>query len=116
MRITYAAVASLLAVAALAPAVRAQGQVYITPSAVYISSPRAQPGITAIRVHTTVSVPDGGSVTLGGLSSVSDGRREAGPPILGKLPYADRGLRNVGSGRDVMSGRVTASVRIISLR
>jgi type II secretory pathway component GspD/PulD (secretin) len=115
MRITYALAATLFMVA-LAPAARAQGQVYITPSAVYVSTPRALPGITAIRLQTTVAVPDGGTVSLGGFSSASEGRREAGAPIVGKLPYVDRGLRNVGSGREVVSGRVVATVRVINLR
>jgi hypothetical protein len=113
---TYATVASLVAMAGLAPDARAQAQVYITPSAVYISGPRAQPGPTAIRVQTTVSVPDGGTVSAGGYTSVSDTRKESGAPILGNLPHADRDPRNVGSGRAVTSVRVSAGVRIISLR
>ena len=43
-------------------------------------------------------------------------RSEFGPPGLGRLPYISRGPRNVGYGRSAVSGRVTASVRIIDLR
>jgi hypothetical protein len=37
-------------------------------------------------------------------------------PVLGRLPVAGRGFRNVGYGRSALSGRVTASVRVIDLR
>jgi len=116
MRITHTMAVSLLAVAAAAPAVRAQNQVYISPSAVYISSPRAQTGITAIRIQTTVAVPDGGSASLGGFSSMSESRREAGAPIAGKVPYADRALRNGTSARVNVGGRsISAVIRGINL-
>jgi type II secretory pathway component GspD/PulD (secretin) len=74
------------------------------------------PVVTSIRVATTVSVPDGGTVTLGGYSRLAEARTEAGAPVLGKLPYVGRGFRNVGYGRAVGSTRVTASVRVIDLR
>ncbi len=88
---------------------------YISPGAVYISNRPGQP-IPSIRVQTTVSVPDGGSVSLGGYSAISDGRRESGAPGLSGVPYLNRGFRNVGTGREVISGRVVGSVRIINLR
>jgi type II secretory pathway component GspD/PulD (secretin) len=105
-----AVVAGILTAAAWAPA--AQAQVIVTPNAVFVSN---RPPI-AVAVQTTVRVPDGGTVTLGGYSQVSESRREAGPPILGKLPYVGRGVRNVGYGQDVSAVRVTASVRVIDLR
>jgi len=74
------------------------------------------PTFTTIRLQTTVTVPDGGSVTLGGYSQVSEGRTEFGVPVLGRVPYASRGVRNVGYGRETVSGRVSASVRIIDQR
>jgi type II secretory pathway component GspD/PulD (secretin) len=67
-------------------------------------------------VRTTVSVPDGGSALAGGYSSMSESRSEYGGPIVGKAPYASRGLRNVGYGRRSVSGRAVVSVRIIDLR
>jgi type II secretory pathway component GspD/PulD (secretin) len=105
-----AVAAGILAAAALAPA--AQAQVIVTPSAVYVSN---RPPV-AVSVQTSAYVPDGGTVTLGGYSSVSESRSEYGPPLLGKVPYLSRGVRNVGYGRDVTSVRVTASVRVINLR
>jgi general secretion pathway protein D len=91
--------------AVLAPDVRAQGRVVIVQSPVF----------TTIRVQTSVLVPDGGTVTLGGYSSMSENRTEFGAPILGKLPYVGRGFRSTNYGRDVSAIRVTATVRIIDI-
>src|SRR5262245_39029941 len=74
------------------------------------------PAFTTIRMQTTVTVPDDGTATLGGYSQVSEGRTEYGPPVLGRVPYLSRAVRNVGTGREVTSGRVGVSVRIIDLR
>jgi Flp pilus assembly secretin CpaC len=100
-------VAGLLVAAALAPAARGQ-VVVIRPV-----SPFAPP--VNIRVQTAVTVPDGGSVTLGGYSQASEGRTEAGVPGLGAVPYLGRGFRNVAYGRSLFSVRVIASVRIIDV-
>jgi type II secretory pathway component HofQ len=98
-------VLGILALALLAPAARAQGRVVIVQ----------YPVITTIRLQTTVLVPDGGTVTLGGYSSYSENRSEFGAPILGKLPYAGRGFRTTTYGRDVSSTRVTVGARIIDI-
>src|SRR5262249_40523510 len=106
-------VAGVLAAAALTPVARAQVLVPVRtspPAAVGV------PTVTTLRVQTTVVVPDGGGVLLGGYGRVSEGRASFGAPILGQVPSAGRGFRNVGYGREVVSGRVTASVRIIDLR
>ena len=41
-----------------------------------------QPNFNTITLSTTVNVPDGGTVLLGGLKKLSEGRNEYGPPIL----------------------------------
>jgi hypothetical protein len=101
MRVTLrkaAAVAgALVAAAALAPAARAQG---LGPV----------PTFTLIRLQTTATAPDGGTVTLGGYSRLSEGRTEFGAPGLG------RGPRNVGYGRSAVGSGVSVRVRIINLR
>ena len=51
-------------------------------------------------VATTVSVPDGGTVLLGGVKRLREGRNEFGVPLLSKIPYIDRLFRNVGIGRE----------------
>ena len=62
---------------------------------------------------TTVSVPDGGTVLLGGIKRLSEGRNERGIPLLSKLPYINRLFRNVGIGRQSDSLMMMVTPRII---
>ena len=57
------------------------------------------PSFSFVTVTTTVSVPDGGTVLLGGIKRLSEGRNEFGVPILSKIPYINRLFTNVGIGR-----------------
>lgn len=72
-----------------------------------------QPVFNTISVQTTVAVPDGGTVLLGGLKRLSEGRNEFGPPILSKLPYINRLFKNVGYGREAESMMMMVTPRII---
>lgn len=72
-----------------------------------------QPAFNTITVQTTVNVPDGGTVLLGGLKRLSEGRNEFGPPILSNIPYIDRLFRNVGYGRETTSLLMMVTPRII---
>ncbi len=72
-----------------------------------------QPVFNTISVSTTVSVPDGGTVLLGGLKRLSEGRNEFGPPILSKIPYVNRLFKNVGYGREAESLMLMVTPRII---
>ena len=72
-----------------------------------------QPAFTTSRVQTTVVVPDGGTVLLGGLKTLSEGRNEFGPPILSKIPYINRLFKNVGYGRETESLMIMVTPRII---
>ena len=45
-----------------------------------------QPTFTQVQIQTTVSVPDGGTVLLGGLKLLNEGRNEFGPPVLEQDP------------------------------
>jgi hypothetical protein len=108
MRIAFppvVCVAGLLVAGALPTAAQAQVPAAPAFARVSISTSNAN-----IRVQTTVTVPDGGSVLLGGYSRVSEGRKEFGTPGLG------RGFRNVGYGRSARGVSVRAAVRIINLR
>jgi general secretion pathway protein D len=71
------------------------------------------PEFQVITVATTVSVPDGGTVLLGGIKRLSEGRKEAGIPLLSKLPYVNRLFRNVGIGRETDSLMMMVTPRII---
>lgn len=72
-----------------------------------------QPVFNTITVATTVAVPDGGTVLLGGLKRMSEGRNEFGPPILSKLPVINRLFKNVGYGREAESLLLMVTPRII---
>ncbi len=71
------------------------------------------PTFSFTTVTTTVSVPDGGTVLLGGIKRLSEGRNEFGVPILDKIPYLDRLFKNVGIGRDASSLMMMVTPRII---
>jgi general secretion pathway protein D len=64
-------------------------------------------------VTTTVSVPDGGTVLLGGIKRLREGRNEFGVPILSKIPYINRLFRNVNLGRTTDSLMLMVTPRII---
>ena len=64
-------------------------------------------------VSTTVSVPDGGTVLLGGIKRLSEGRNERGVPMLNKIPYISRLFKNVGIGRETESLMMMVTPRII---
>jgi len=72
-----------------------------------------QPVINFISVQTTVNVPDGGTVLMGGLKRLSEGRNEFGPPVLSKIPYINRLFKNVGYGREVESLLIMVTPRVI---
>ncbi len=71
------------------------------------------PTYSYITVTTTVSVPDGGTVLLGGIKRLSEGRNEFGVPMLNKLPYVNRLFKNVGIGRETQSLMMMVTPRII---
>ncbi|HEY2838910.1 MAG TPA: hypothetical protein VGJ26_07170 [Pirellulales bacterium] len=71
------------------------------------------PTLSSVSVSTTVSVPDGGTVLLGGIKRLSEGRNEFGVPILNKLPYINRLFKNVGIGRTTQSLMMMVTPRII---
>lgn len=64
-------------------------------------------------VTTTVSVPDGGTVLLGGIKRLSEARSERGVPMLNKIPYVSRLFKNVGIGRETQSLMLMVTPRII---
>ncbi len=71
------------------------------------------PTFSFVTVTTTVSVPDGGTVLLGGIKRLSEGRSEYGVPMLNKLPYINRLFKNVGIGRETQSLMMMVTPRII---
>jgi len=72
-----------------------------------------QPRLTRVTVQTTVAVPDGGTVLMGGLKRLSEGRNEYGPPVISKIPYLNRLFKNVSYGRSAESLLIMVTPRII---
>jgi general secretion pathway protein D len=72
-----------------------------------------QPSFHTTSVTTTVSVPDGGTVLMGGIKRMQEGRNEYGVPILSKIPYINRLFKNVGIGRTTQSLMLMVTPRII---
>lgn len=58
------------------------------------------PEVATTRINTTVKVPDGGSVLLGGLKTLNEEREPAGTPILNKVPYVSRLFKNPDVGHE----------------
>ncbi len=63
-------------------------------------------------VNTTVSVPDGGTMSLGGVSRASSGSSSRGLPLVGKVPYGNRLFNNqgIGQSRGASNFSVTATI------
>jgi general secretion pathway protein D len=72
-----------------------------------------QPVLSQTTVSTTVSVPDGGTILLGGIKRMREGRLERGVPILSKIPYVNRLFKNTAIGRDTSTLMMTVTPRII---
>ena len=71
------------------------------------------PTLGQTSVNTTVNVPDGGTILLGGIKRLQEGRNERGVPILSKIPYINRLFKNVGIGRTTNTLMMTVTPRII---
>jgi general secretion pathway protein D len=71
------------------------------------------PTFSFVTVTTTVSVPDGGTVLLGGIKRLSEERREFGVPILKDVPFINRLFKNVGIGKDTSTLMMMVTPRII---
>lgn len=72
-----------------------------------------QPSFASTSISTTVSVPDGGTILLGGIKRMREGRIERGVPILSKIPYVNRLFKNTAIGRETSTLMMTVTPRII---
>ena len=64
-------------------------------------------------VRTTVSVPDGGTVLLGGLKQVGEIEVEAGVPILSKIPILKRAFTNTAVVKDTQTLLILLKAKIL---
>jgi general secretion pathway protein D len=59
-----------------------------------------EPELQITEVRTTVSVPDGGTLLLGGQTLAGEIEKEAGVPILSKIPFVKRLFTNRSMAKD----------------
>ena len=72
------------------------------------------PVLRNFSVQTAVMVPDGGTMSLGGVTRSASGRRSSGVPgVAGPL---SRPFRNSATGRSTGVARATVTTRILSAR
>ncbi len=64
-------------------------------------------------IRTTVSVPDGGTVLLGGLKQVGEVEVEAGVPILSKIPGLKRAFTNTTTVKDTQTLLILLKAKIL---
>ena len=62
--------------------------------------PTQSPILQITEVSTTVSVPDGGTLLPGGQTLAGEVEREAGVPVLSKIPFLKRLFTNTSMAKD----------------
>ncbi len=75
-----------------------------------------QPVIRHFGVNTVVSVPDGGTMSLGGMRRSAEGSLQVGVPGMGNVPYAGRLFQNRSLGISRSASHASVSVHVISLK
>jgi len=65
------------------------------------------------QIRTTVSVPDGGTVLIGGLKQVGEVEVDAGVPILSKIPILKRAFTNTGMIKDTQTLLILLKAKIL---
>jgi general secretion pathway protein D len=71
------------------------------------------PGKRTTRVESLVSVPDGGTLLIGGLKQNGEVEIEAGPPVLSKMPVFKRFFSNKATTRDNFTLMVLVKPKIM---
>ncbi|MGO9922384.1 MAG: hypothetical protein ACLQIB_47770, partial [Isosphaeraceae bacterium] len=84
-------------------------------SGVLIQTTIQLPNTSTTTINTTVTVPDGGTVLLGGVKLLNEVRNEYGVPFLSKIPMIDRLFRNIGIARTSSSLMLMVTPRIVIL-
>ena len=101
--------ATLILVVCFVPILTAQTGDANPPNGVTIQLPT----ISVFNVNTVVSVPDGGTMSLGGVSRYAGGMTSRGVPGLSGIPYVNRPFRNQAYGQDVSRSNASVNVRLI---
>ena len=71
------------------------------------------PVLATTSVNTVVSVPDGGTILMGGIKRMRENRTERGVPMLSSIPYINRLFTNVGTSRETTNLMMMVTPRII---
>ncbi len=74
------------------------------------------PTVRGFSFSGSASVPDGGTIQLGGVNTSSEQANSAGVPGLSNIPGFGRGFNNRGIGREQTSGKLTAKVQILDMK
>ena len=74
------------------------------------------PNVTLQKLETTVSVPDGGTLLLGGQRVSGEIEREIGVPLLNKIPILNRFFSSRGTVRDEQTLLILIKPKIIIQR
>jgi len=71
------------------------------------------PVIQLARVQTTVSVPDGGTVLLGGIKRSGDAEADAGVPLFSRIPVINRFFKNQAAIKDEQTLLILIKPKIV---
>jgi type II secretory pathway component GspD/PulD (secretin) len=71
------------------------------------------PTISVFNVNTVVSVPDGGTMSLGGVSRYAEGQISRGVPGLSNIPFVNRPFTNQAFGQMASANNASVNVQII---
>jgi type II secretory pathway component GspD/PulD (secretin) len=66
-----------------------------------------------VTVNTTVNIPDGGTVLLGGMKQLGDIEVEAGVPILSDIPILKRAFSNKSAVKDTRTLLILMKAKVI---
>ena len=72
-----------------------------------------QPQLSTWAIENVLTIPVGQTVVIGGSKTTTETRSESGPPVLSKIPYANRLFRNVGYGRETQTQLILVTPRIL---
>jgi len=71
------------------------------------------PEVSVQDIQTTVSVPDGGTLLLGGQKVAGETEKEIGAPLISKIPILNRAFTNRGKVRDERTVLILIKPKII---
>ncbi|MBT7171830.1 MAG: hypothetical protein HN909_08690, partial [Phycisphaerales bacterium] len=116
--VSYAPTGTMLDVDATVSHDRRYVRLTIRPQIVKLNNMTNQgsvglPNISMQDIQTSCSIPDGGTLLLGGLRLSTETEREMGVPVLSKIPVLNRFFTNKGKIRDESTLLILVKPKII---